>query len=330
MEEDKINNTNLIQKFMNDTNKRLEELEKKYELIKEENMKYKEQIKNNEITIINLNRNLNLVREENLKFLKEFKKLKKEIIDNKENNKLINKENNKIINEENNKVENKENNKIINEENNKKINEENIKKEKKEKLMKSKTNSIFDLENMDEDIFNPKEDNNINKKNKKKVDIKKSKTKKNEIKEDIIGFEENSLFDSLENKLIKIFTEKGSDIKTDDMNDLKKICSALLIAKVEPNERINEFIKNNFNNFQNELDKTNLATKKVKVFDGLLNLSLKKIEAKNDKDFIKQFRDKYGITAKEYKDKEIKTLIKSGKQEKDILIEILKKLYFFK
>ena len=138
---------------------------------------------------------------------------------------------------------------------------------------------------------------------------------------------------SLENKLIKIFTEKGSDIKTDDMNDLKKVCSALLIAKVDPNERINEFIKNNFNNFQNELDennKTNLAIKKVKVFDGLQNLSLKKIEAKNDKDFIKQFRDKYGITAKEYKDKEIKTLIKSGKQQKDILIEILKKLNFLK
>ena len=183
---------------------------------------------------------------------------------------------------------------------------------------------------MDEDFFNSKEDNNINKKNKKKVDIKKSKTKKNEIKEDIIGFEGKSLFDSLENKLIKIFTEKGSDIKTDDMNDLKKICSALLIAKVDTKERINEFIKNNFNNFQNELDKTNLATKKVKVFDGLLNLSLKKIEAKNDKDFIKQFRDKYGITAKEYKDKEIKTLIKSGKQQKDILIEILKKLNFLK
>ena len=186
---------------------------------------------------------------------------------------------------------------------------------------------------MNEDIFNPKEDNNINKKNKKKVDIKKSKTKKNEIKEDIIGFEENSLFDSLENKLIQIFTEKGSDIKTDDMNDFKKICSALLIAEVEPDERINGFIKINFTNFQNELDendKTNLAKKKAKVFDGLLNLSLKKIEAKNDKDFIKQFRDKYGITAKEYKDKEIKTLIKSGKQEKDILIEILKKLNFFK
>ena len=61
------------------------------------------------------------------------------------------------------------------------------------------------------------------------------------------------------------------------MNDLKKICSALLIHKIEPNERISEFLKNNFNNFENELDennKTNLAAKKIKVFIGLLNLSL--------------------------------------------------------
>ena len=116
------------------------------------------------------------------------------------------------------------------------------------------------------------------------------------------------------------------------MNDLKKVCSALLIAKVDPNERINEFIKNNFNNFQNELDennKTNLAIKKVKVFGGLQNLSLlKKIEAKDNKDFIKQFRDKYGITTEDYKYKDLIKLLKMGKQEMDILLEILKKLKY--
>ena len=88
MEEDKINNTNLIQKFMNDINKRLEELEKKYNLIKEENMKYKEQIKKYENTFFNFNKRIDLLKKENRNFLiREFEKLKKEIIDNKENNK---------------------------------------------------------------------------------------------------------------------------------------------------------------------------------------------------------------------------------------------------
>ena len=346
MEEDKINNTNLIQKFMNDTNKRLEELEKKYELIKEENMKYKEQIKNNEITIINLNRNLNLVREENLKFLKEFKKLKKEIIDNKENNKIINEENNKIINEENNKIinkenkktENKENNKIINEENNKIINEENIKKEKKEKSTKTKTDYIFNLENMDQDFFNPKEDNNINKKNKKKDNIKKSKTIKSGKKGGEIVFKGKTLLESLEDIIIKIFTDKSSDIDKDDMNSLKKLFTVLIISNNNPMQNISEFLKNNFNNFQNELDENNrtiLANKKGQLYSCIETLSFNIVQAKNGgkeyvDEFIKQFRDKYGITEKDYDDKKLKEQIKKGKKEIDILTIILKHIKYLK
>ena len=74
----------------------------------------------------------------------------------------------------------------------------------------------------------------------------------------------------------------------------------MLINKLDPNEKVDEFLKINFTNFQNELDinnKTNLGTKKVKLFDGLIKLSLLNvIKAKdNEKEFIKQFREKYGI-----------------------------------
>ena len=106
---------------------------------------------------------------------------------------------------------------------------------------------------MNKEIFNQKGDNNINKQNENKVVNKKSK--KNNKKEDIIEFKGKNLLESLESKLTKIFFEQSPDINIDDMNDLKKISSALLIAQEEPYEKINEFIKNNFNNFQNELDK---------------------------------------------------------------------------
>ena len=211
---------------------------------------------------------------------------------------------------------------------------ENIIKKNEEMLTKSKTNDINSFENIKKDFFNQIGGSNINKKNEKKVDNKNPKAIKNEIKEDIIIFKGNNLLESLEIKLIKIFTEKSPDIYIDDLNDLKKICSALLIAKIEPKERINEFIKNNFNNFQNELDennKTNLAAKKVKIFDSSQNLSLlNKIEAKDNDEFIKQFRDKYGITTEDYKDKDLIKLLKKGKQERDILQEILKKLKYSK
>ena len=233
---EKDNNLFIDNQLIDNINKRFEELETKYELIKKENIEYKKQIEQIEQIIVNLNKRIELI--------------------TKENQRNLNQESTNVFQVENN---------------------ENILKENDEMLTKSMPNDIISFETMNKDFFNQIGDSIINKKNEKKVDNKNPKAIKKEIKEDIIVFKGNNLFELLENKLIKIFTEKGSDIKKHDMNDLKKICSALLISKVEPNERINEFIKNNFNNFQNELDennKTNLAMKKVKVFDGLQNLSL--------------------------------------------------------
>ena len=65
--------------------------------------------------------------------------------------------------------------------------------------------------------------------------------------------------------------------------------------------------------------------------NNLLNI----IQAKNGgkefvDEFIKQFRDKYGITEKDYDDKKLKEQIKKGKKEIDILIIILKHIKYLK
>ena len=257
---------------------------------------------------MNLNKRIDLIKKENQINLNKRIEL---II--KENQKYLNKESTNVL-------------QVVE-------NIENIIKKNEEMLTKSKTNDINSFENMNKDFFNQIGDSNINKKNEKKVDNKNPKAIKNEKKEDIIIFKGNNLLESLEIKLIKIFTEKSPDIYIDDLNDLKKICSALLIDKIDPIDRISEFFKNNFINFKNELDennKTNLAAKKVKIFDSSQNLSLlNKIEAKDNDEFIKQFRNKYGITTEDYKDKDLIKLLKKGKQEKDILLEILKKLGCF-
>ena len=191
---------------------------------------------------------------------------------------------------------------------------------------------------MDQDFFNPKEDNNINKKNKKKDNIKKSKTIKNGKKGGEILFKGKTLLELIEDIIIKIFTDKSSDIDKDDMNSLKKLFTVLIISNNNPMQNISEFLKNNFNNFQNELDENNrtiLANKKGQLYNCIETLSFNIVQAKNCgkeyiDEFIKQFRDKYGITEKDYDDKKLKEQIKKGKKEIDILTIILKHIKYLK
>ena len=269
---------------INNINKRLEELEKKYDLIKKENIEYKNALKKNEQTIINLMKQIKIIRIENQNYLnKEIQKLKK-LIENKEN---IKKENNEII-----------------------INDTN--------------NDFIIFEKKDINFFNSLENNNINKKNQKKE------------KNNIIEFKENTLYDLLENKLSKIFSEQSINFELDDLNDLKKICSSILIMNdKDPNEKISEFMMKNLNNDKHDqLDekiKANIAIKKTIIFESVQNIVLiKKIEANDNAHYIKLFREKYGITEKDYCDKDLKKLIKKDKKEIDVLKKILKELKYIK
>ena len=142
-------------------------------------MNYKRQIKQNVQTIMNLNKRIDLIKKENQINLNK-------IIE------LIIKENQKYLNEESTNVL-----QVVE-------NIENIIKENEEKLKKNEINDINSFENMNKDFFNQIGDSIINKKNENKVDNKNPKAIKKEIKEDIIVFKGNNLFELLENKLIKI------------------------------------------------------------------------------------------------------------------------------
>ena len=290
---------------INNINKKLDELENKYEIIKKENMEYKRQIKQNEQTIVILNKRIDLIKKENLNYLekyliRQFPYLKQIIEDKK-----------------------------------------NIKKGNNEISINEKKNELWDIERIYEEIpimidkkirefemnfIKLLEYNKIKIKKIKSIEEMKLQPQKSEIKERTI--------DKLLNvNLTKIFSEQSPDINIDDINDLKKICSVLIINKREPSEKIREFLNINLINNFNELDENqmiNISSKKTKVFQSIEHIELlKEIKAKGEEEFIKQFRDKYGITEKDYNDKKLKKQINKGKKEIDILKKILTELKYF-
>ena len=309
--DDKLNNIN---KRIEEIEKKYDDLEEKYKLIKEENKKYQNDIQNNEQTIMILKKQIILVRKENQTNLKKLEKYffnqfqnLKLLIENKEN---IKKENNEII---------------INEKNNEKIKIETI----YEEMIQIMDKKIKEFKMNFVDSLNENEIRN-------KFERKELSPKKNKKKKEIIDIKKFTLDDLLIDKLIKIFYEQSQNINEEDMNDLKKICSAIIINHKDPNEKINEFLVKIADNYKNEQDKdsiTNYAMKKLKLFESIGKISLnelKNIDVKNEELFIKQFREKYGITQKDYNDKILKKLMKKGDKEIDILEKILTKLKYLK
>ena len=307
-----------MDEMLNNINKKIEVLEKKYDdleekykLIKEENKKYKNDIQNNEQTIMILKKQILLVRKENqinLKkleeyFIKQFSNLK-QLQENREN---IKKANNEII-----------------------INEKN------DGIMKIETIYEEMIQIMDKKIkefgmnFVKLLDDNKIKKKFEEIEPSPKKIKKNK---ENINIKKCKIDELLINKLVQIFSEQSPNIKEDDMNDLKKICSAMLINQIEPAEKINNFLVENIDNYKNEQDKisiTNYAMKKAKLFENINKISLNKLDIKNEQLFIKQLREIYGITEKDYCDKNIKKLLKKGDKEIDILKKILIKRKYLK
>ena len=301
MMDEKLNNIN---KKIEVLEKKYDDLEEKYKLIKEENKKYKNDIQNNEQTIMILKKQILLVRKENqinLKkleeyFIKQFSNLK-QLKENREN---IKKVNNEII-----------------------INEKN------DGIMKIETIYEEMIQIMDKKIkefgmnFVKLLDDNKIKKKFEEIELSPKKNKKNKENIDI---KKCNIDELLINKLVEIFSEQSPNINEDYMNDLKKICSAMLINQIEPAEKINKFLVENIDNYKNEQDKisiTNYAMKKAKLFENINKISLNKLDIKNEQLFIKQLREIYGITEKDYCDKNIKKLLKKGNKEIDILKKIL-------
>ena len=291
----------------------MDNLESNYKLIEEKNKEYENRIQKNEDLIENL---YQLIKGLNIKIKKRLFNLEKDF--NKKFKKLQNKENFEEKNEIiiNNKIDH----------NDKDLFDLNKIYEEMRKIINKK------LEEFEVYLYE-----SLGKKLKKKLIDKKEEnkeTKKNSDKDDkneIIEFKGKNLVEELESKLTKIMSDKNLTIELNDIIQLKKISATLLIKKADPLEMINLFFKDNY--YNNELDpnkKGDIGSKKVQIFNALQDLSLKNIEAiQEEEEYIKEFRDKYGITEKDYDDKSLKKLMaKYKKKEKEIIKDILKKLKY--
>ena len=283
--------------YINNINKRLEILSKRCDSLEQDNNEYKKKIQLNQENIINLQSQLIFLRKEYTKKINEIKanlltKLKYLFQNNQQNKEKVEK-NNEIINLDN--YDNIINIKYIYEEINKMV----------QKI----------LENFKYDIYTfigttPKGG------------------------EEIINEKGKSLRDKFENKLYNIFYDQSQNILEKDLNELKKLGTALLIKeKVSPLNYSKFFLDKNMENKDkneeiNEIKRMNNAKKKEIILVEMEDILIGKIQSNDEKQFIKEFRRKYGISKEEFSDDEIKKEIKNNNDEIQIIEEILKKLKY--
>ena len=209
----------------NNINKKLEFLYEKYQILEMENKKNKERIQKNEVIIKNLINLLKFLRKEHKEEIKDLKKYilqlfekLQELLKSNENEK----ENNEIIMNDKN-----EDLKII----------INIYEEMDKMFDKKIVKFAEEYGLLGKKQKKKKEDKKTEKKEEKKVN------KKGNKEEEKVELKNLQL--SLENKLIKIFFDKNKAIVINDMNDFKKISTAILIKGKQPLEIINKFMDKN-------------------------------------------------------------------------------------
>ena len=161
------------------------------------------------------------------------------------------------------------------------------------------TQKNIQIPNIMNDLFSPQKGTKIDKKQEKKIN------------DNITKFEKN---------LNKIYNSIPQNIE----NDLRKISKALIIQGKEPSVIREEFFKKLSNNKKQNTDSMELKKNIInKEIEKILN-ELKIIIKSDDKEFRKKFKEKYGITEKDIKDKKLDLLIeKHGKKEELIIKELL-------
>ena len=283
--------------YINNINKRLEILSKRCDSLEQDNNEYKKKIQLNQENIINLQSQLTFLRKEYTKKINEIKA------------NLLTKLKYLFQNNQQNKEKGQKNNEIINLNNNDDIiNIKYIYEEINKMVQKS-------LENFKYDIYTfigttPKGG------------------------EEIINEKGKSLRDKFEYKLYNIFYDQSQNILEKDLNELKKLGTALLIKeKVSPLNYSKFFLDKNMENKDkneeiNEIKRINNAKKKEIILVEMEDILIGKIQSNDEKQFIKEFRRKYGISKEEFSDDEIKKEIKNNNDEIQIIEEILKKLKY--
>jgi len=288
----------------NDINQKLEILSKRCGELEKDNINYKKKLQMNQDNIYNLLVQLKIIRKE----------YNKELIALKENFTQQIKNINQIEQKNKNEI-------VINDENNDLIDFKKIKEYIKEEIKKEINNILQkQLEELKNEIYLNVEKNILEEK-KEKID-------------EIIKYKDGDIKNRFENKLFNIFSDKRQEIPEKDMNELKKLGTAFLIKyKQSPLDASKVFLKANFqiNKEIDEISNINNEIKKANLFVVMDEIMHRKLDINNQTNYLKNFREKYGIEDKEINDKEIiKYKKKFNNDEKKIIEAVLKKLKYIK
>ena len=161
------------------------------------------------------------------------------------------------------------------------------------------------------------------------------KQKKEKKKEEKTKNKNNiTTLDKFDELLSNIFSDESQQISEEHMDEFKKLSKVLLIERWDLQKATQIFFDVNFNKFTeqlNEQEKTNISNKKQNLFFAMDKVSLNGIEYKDDLDFRKKFRTKFGITEKDINDQELDQVIKkNNKDENKIIQKVLKKINYIK
>ena len=284
--------------FINEINKKIENLIERCDVLERENKIYKETIKKNQSNILNL------------------LKLQEKLRDEYKNkiNELQNNYNEKIQNLNQKILKNENENEIIND-------------------IENNNNNLFYLKKIKEEIINIVEERLQNFKKEIYIYVGQNGAKeKKEKKEDIIKYKDKNVINQFENKLYNIFCEKGQEIPDKDIKELKKLGTVIVLKyKKSPLDISKSFIEKNLN-IGKEMDEIFQINSKIKTGKIILEMNdilIRKLDKLNPTEFLKNFKEKYGIEENEIKDKELKKILNKNNNDEIKTIEaILKKLKY--
>lgn len=283
---------------INEINKKLQNLIKRCEALEKENINNKKIIQINKVNILNLLEQQQRLRDEYKREINDLQKYYSQQI-----NKIYqafskNKNENEII--------------IENENNNNLFYSKKIKKEIDDALE-------VKLQNFKSEIYFY-------------VGQIATKEKENKKKEDIIKYKDKNIINQLENKLNNIFYDKSREIPDKDIKELKKLGSIILIKhKQIPLDIAKSFIDNNLSKSKetNGIFKFNFDIKRGVILFQMGDISSEIIDKQNPSQFLKDFRDKYGIEDNDISENELKKITKKYKNnEKQMIEAVLKKLKY--
>lgn len=283
---------------INEINKKLQNLIKRCEALEKENINNKKIIQINKVNILNLLEQQQRLRDEYKREINDLQKYYSQQI-----NKIYqafskNKNENEII--------------IENENNNNLFYSKKIKKEIDDSLE-------VKLQNFKSEIYFY-------------VGQIATKEKENKKKEDIIKYKDKNIINQLENKLNNIFYDKSQEIPDKDIKELKKLGSIILIKHNQiPLDIAKSFIDNNLSKSKetNGIFKFNFDIKRGVILFQMGDISSEIIDKQNPSQFLKDFRDKYGIEDNDISENELKKIMKKyNNNEKQMIEAVLKKLKY--